>query len=116
MSVQVTAGDYTYTVVEDLVTRFEVIFVGRVLDEISGANLPVPFLVEVDREDLFCKTVAGGWFCIAANVGAVFPDLTVPSPPIQLTVQVGGRANISIVKWDVSEPGAILGHRPPGRM
>jgi len=96
MSVEVTAGDHTYTVVEDLVTRFEVIFVGSVLDEISGASVSGSFTVTVDREDLVCRTVSGGRFCVAADIRAVFPDLTVPCPPIRLSVQAAGYREKSI--------------------
>jgi hypothetical protein len=90
MIAEVTAGDHVYTVVEDLVTRFQVIFVGNVLDEITGKGLSVPFSVTVDREDLLCRTTAEGLFCIATDVDAVFPDLTIASPAIQMTVQADG--------------------------
>jgi hypothetical protein len=90
MNAQITAGDYTFTVVEDIVTKFEVIFVGSILDGISGDKLRATFSVSADRGDVICKPVDGGLFCIAADVQVAFPDLTVPGPPIRLTVRADG--------------------------
>lgn len=74
MSYQIIVGQATYTVVDDLTDTFQVLLSGQVLS--AEWNEPLPgFQINVDRPDIFVKTMAGGFFALAGHVNQLFPQL-----------------------------------------
>lgn len=85
----VSARGHLYTVVDDLTIHFVVIVAGRVTSAASGEPLD-NFRVLVDREDIFAKRLADGFFCLAGRVELLFPDLATTGYSFTVQIEMPG--------------------------
>ncbi len=90
MIAEIQVNERRYTVVDDQVSRFEVVLRGRIVEELDAASVTAPFWLRADREDLFCKTVTGGVFCVAAEVPVAFANLASINYPVKLAIRSDG--------------------------
>ena len=85
---QVIHDEYTYTVVDDLVSRYQLLVAGRVFAEPFGMPLE-RFNVGVDHPGVQARRLGDGFFCLAGNVGQVFPDIYgTPGTSYSLNVDI----------------------------
>lgn len=91
---QVQVGSRLYTVVDDLTSSYQVLVAGQVASEPSGVTLlPV---VQVDYPQVQVKIGRDGFFCLAAHVPQVFPDLDTTPYNLNLTIQAERHQPLSI--------------------
>lgn len=91
---QVQVGSRLYSVVDDLISSYQVLMVGRVTSTPSGAAL-LP-AVQVDHPGVQVKAGRDGFFCLAAHVPLVFPDLDTTAYNLNLTLQAERHQPLSV--------------------
>ena len=84
-SYQLQVGSRLYTLIDDLTSTYQVLVAGRVTSTPSGAAL-LP-AVQVDHPGVQVKIGRDGFFCLAAHVPLVFPDLDTTPYNLNLTLQ-----------------------------
>lgn len=105
MGEQITVGEWTYSLEEDGRHRFDVALRGSLLDEMTGMALERTFTIEADRDDLLCKPIERGLYCVAADVPRAFPNLATTNATWQLTARAEGYRTIS---WPIVIPAGSL--------
>lgn len=94
----VQVADRIYTAVDDRTSLYHVLIYGVVRDEATGPvhdptkrRAPrTPFDVRVDRDDVFVKTLADGYFCLAGYADRVFPDHATTPYTVNITITADG--------------------------
>ncbi|MFQ5813113.1 MAG: hypothetical protein ACE5I2_07985 [Anaerolineae bacterium] len=110
---QIQVRNRTYTVVDDLTVVYQALITGMVRDEITEAPPRTKFTVQVEREDLYPKTLDGGLFCIAGHSEQAFPDLSSTSYTVDLVITADGyrQATLSVnVPQNASFPINVSAH------
>jgi hypothetical protein len=74
---QIQAANRTYLVVDDTTIECRAIVVGQVINEVTGAPLQGPFLVDADNTSLAVKTAGSGLYCLSGYPDRAFGDLGV---------------------------------------
>jgi len=87
---QIQAGGRIYTTVEDLRTRYRLVFGGRVVEEDGGAPLRAPFAVTAGYPGLWLKALRDGFFAAGGVPERLFPLLATTPYAVDLEVTAAG--------------------------
>jgi hypothetical protein len=102
VSIQVSANNRIYSVVNDLPATYQVLIGGVVTDELTGEAPAGALTVSLGQKDaaikslVFINTLGGGLFCLAGEVGRVFPHLGTTAYSLELQMSVPGYKDASL--------------------
>jgi hypothetical protein len=86
----IEANNEIYTVVDDCITVYAAVIIGRVTDEILGDFVSSGFTVTVSRDGLKSTTTTTGLYAVTGYPDQAFPNLNVASDAVDLGFSAPG--------------------------